>query len=854
MYKIGKIKVTTVIPEELSGLKELAHNLWWSWNNEAIDLYREIDLALWERLNKNPVRFLQEVSLKRLEEKLADPEFMARYHDVMNAFNQYMANTNTWFSEHFPEYKDERIIYFSAEYGLHEVLPVYSGGLGVLSGDHCKSASDLGIPFTAIGLFYKQGYFEQHINAEGWQETRFTTLNYSQLPVTPVFDAANRPLTIHVELLGRIVYARIWRIDIGRVKLYLLDTDVPENNTYDRGLTERLYGGNRETRIQQEIILGIGGIRALDSLGIKGTVYHMNEGHSAFMSLELARKLVVEKNMPFREAREVVYSSSVFTTHTPVPAGNDVFPLEMIDRYFSQYWIQLGLQRHEFISLGQKPGDPYNFNMTVLALNMSGRRNGVSELHGAVSRNIFNSVWPDFPEDEVPISHITNGIHTMTWLAPSFKYLFDKHLPSDWKNRMYEEAVWNGVDAIPDEDLWKTHNVLKTKMIRFIRDKLKKQYLSNGVSLHEVNDLDNQLDPAALTIGFARRFATYKRANLIFRDLARIEKILNHKSMPVQIIFAGKAHPADRPAHEIIKHIQDIARREGFKGKVFLVENYNMTLARNLVQGVDIWMNNPRRPLEASGTSGQKACINGVLNFSVMDGWWCEGYNGQNGWVIGDDTPYDNEQHQDDADSKSLYEALERDIIPLYYNRDERGIPTRWIKRMKESIKSLTPVYGTHRMLMEYTDKMYLPCIRRNVSIRESNYNLIRTLANWKQHVEKAWPQVTIMANEDIHGLSERDAKSGEEITLNATVQLGMLTPEDVTVEVYYGPVRNNGIIQGQSIPMQVMHQTDASTFFYEAKISLSDGGEYGYSFRVIPNHPSQMNKFDLPLIKWVSA
>ncbi len=853
MFKFGKIKVTTAIPERLSGLHDISKNLWWSWNSEAIDLYRDIDLSLWEKINRNPVRFLQEVSARKLEEKLSDAEFINRYDKVLKDFTHYLNADDTWFNRSYPDYKDEHIVYFSAEYGLHEGLPVYSGGLGVLSGDHCKSASCLGLPFTAIGLFYKQGYFDQHINADGWQETRFTTLNYSQLPVTPVFGE-DQPLTIYVELSGRVVYARIWRIDIGRVKLYLLDTDVPENNQYDRALTERLYGGDRETRIQQEILLGIGGIRALDALGIKGTVYHMNEGHSSFMSLELARNLVIEKNMPFSEAHEIVHSSCVFTTHTPVPAGNDVFPLDMMERYFGNYWGQLGLSRHEFMDLGLKPGDPYNFNMTVLALNMAGRKNGVSELHGAVSRNIFSSLWSQLPEEEVPIGHITNGIHTMTWLAPNIKYLLDKYLPSDWQQRLYDYSVWEGVYQIPDDELWKTHNVLKTKMIRFIADRLKKQYLQNGIPLHEVNELDSQIDNHAFTIGFARRFATYKRANLIFRDLARIEKILNNKSMPVQIIFAGKAHPADRPAHEVIKNIHDIARREGFRGKIFLVENYNMTVARHLVQGVDVWMNNPRRPLEASGTSGQKACINGVLNFSILDGWWCEGYNGVNGWVIGDDTPYENEQHQDDADSKSLYETLEREIIPLFYNRDENGIPTGWVKRMKDSIRTLTPLYGTHRMVKEYTEKMYLPCITRNIKIRHSQYGFVRVLSDWKEKIEKAWPQVCITANQDIHGLVDYSMLSGRELLMSATVQLSSLVPEDVQVEVYYGPLVKGVIVDGLAVEMKAVRQTDAATFYYEAKICLTEGGEYGYSFRVIPHHPHLMNKFDMPLVKWANT
>jgi starch phosphorylase len=854
MYKIGRIKVTTTIPEKLSGLNDISMNLWWSWNSEAIDLYRDIDLALWEKSNRNPVRFLQEINIRKLEEKLADNEFMTRYDKVVKDFTNYINSKDTWFNKNYPDQKNEQIIYFSAEYGLHEVLPVYSGGLGVLSGDHCKSASDLGLPFTAIGLFYKQGYFDQHINSEGWQETNYTSLNYSQFPVTPVIDLNGKPLTIYVELAGRIVYARIWRIDIGRIKLYMMDSDVPENNEQDRSITERLYGGDRETRIQQEILLGIGGIRTLDALGIRGSIFHMNEGHSAFMSLELIRKLIIENNLSFREAREVVYSASTFTTHTPVPAGNDVFPLDMIDRYFYNYWGQLALNRNEFISLGQKPSDYNNFNMAVLALNMTGRKNGVSKLHGAVSRNIYRELWKDLPEEDVPITHITNGIHTMTWLAPSYKYLFDKYLPSDWQDRMYDTSVWDGIDNIPDDEIWKTHMVLKSKMIRFTVDRLKKQYLQNGVPLHEVGELDSQLDPQALTIVFARRFATYKRADLIFRDLSRIEKILNNKNMPVQIIFAGKAHPADKPAHEIIKSIHVIAGYEGFKGKVFLLENYNMTVARHLVQGADVWMNNPRRPMEASGTSGQKACINGALNFSIMDGWWCEGYNGTNGWAMGDDTPYFNEQHQDDADSKSLYEILERDITPLFYNRDDNGIPTGWAKRMKDSIKSLAPVYSTHRMVKEYYERMYHPGALRNIKIKESNYDMVRTIVDWKQKVEMAWPQVAVSANQDIHGLIDHTLSSGDKLLFSINVQLSSLAPEDVRVEVFYGQLVQNKIVNGVAAEMKPVRQTDASTFCYETQILLTDGGEYGYSFRVIPSHPQLMDKFDLPLIKWVES
>ncbi len=763
-----------------------------------------------------------------------------------------MNETDTWFSRNFPDKKDHMVAYFSAEYGLNEVLPVYSGGLGVLSGDHCKSASDLGIPFTAIGLFYKQGYFSQHINADGWQETIFTDLNTSNLPIRPALDQNGSQITIEVELPGRIVFAKIWYVQIGRVKLYLMDTDHEHNNENDRGLTARLYGGDQETRIQQEIFLGIGGSKVLDTLGIKPTVYHMNEGHSAFLGLELIRKLVQNQNLRFDEAKEVVSSSVVFTTHTPVPAGNDVFPLEMIDRYFNHYWPSLGISRHEFLDLGLKIGDHQNFNMTVLALNLSGQRNGVSELHGAVSRNIFKNVWPEIPEDEIPIGHITNGIHTLTWLSPTIKYLYDKYLDRDWQEKLYEKNVWDKVDDIPAEDLWKSHCVLKTKMIGFVREKLKEQRIANNESIERIKEVDTLLDSNALTIGFARRFATYKRANLIFRDVARIQKILNDPERPVQIIFAGKAHPADAPAHEIIKHINDIAKQEGFHGKVVLVENYNMTLARNLVQGVDIWLNNPRRPLEASGTSGQKVCINGIINFSVLDGWWCEGYNGKNGWAIGDETIYDNEYHQDNADSESIYDILEKQIIPTFFDRNEKGVPEKWVEIMKESIKSNTSLFSTHRMVQDYTNKYYIPLMDRVEKQTLNNFKLASELSNWKKHIEKEWPQVDIIPDKQITQLNNKNFISGESIPIYASVRLGNIEPSSVKVQIYYGDVGNDNTIENPHIvDMQLEEKISDNTYRYTTNITLFEGGEYGYTFRVIPNHPDLLNRFDLPLIRW---
>lgn len=853
MYLLGKISVTAVLPEKLIRLKDIAYNLWWSWNSEAIDLFREIDLALWEKLGKNPVRFLQEVSQRKLEEKLKDPHYISRYEAIVNRFDSYLKNPDTWFMRNHPQKKNHMVAYFSAEFGLNEVLPIYSGGLGVLSGDHCKAASDLGLPFTAIGLFYKQGYFSQHINHDGWQETNFTDLNVSQLPILPVLDKNGDQIYITIELPGRVVHAKIWQVRIGRVSLYLMDTDVEQNNSSDRFLTARLYGGDQETRIQQEIFLGIGGVKVLSALDINASVYHMNEGHSAFLGLELIRKLMLEYNLSFRDAKESVTSSVVFTTHTPVPAGNDVFPLPMIDKYFSNLWGMLGISRHEFLDLGMKIGDQQNFNMTVLALTLAGKKNGVSELHGAVSRNIFNNVWSEIPEEEVPISHITNGVHTLTWLSPSFKHLYDKYLDDDWQERLYEKKIWEKIDNIPDEEVWKTHCVLKTKMIGFVRDKLREQRMINGEPLESIREVDTLMDSNALTIGFARRFATYKRANLIFRNLARIEKILNNPLMPMQIIFAGKAHPADRPAHEVIKNINDIARQEGFKGKVILVENYNMTLARNMVQGVDIWLNNPRRPLEASGTSGQKVCINGIINFSVLDGWWCEGYNGKNGWPIGDDTFYENEYNQDNADSESIYSTLETKILPLFYYRDESGIPTKWVNIMKESIKSLVFQYSTHRMVQDYTTKMYLPQVERVEKSKSTNFEFIRNLADWKSNIEKNWPQVQIIAEKTMNQLKEQKLISGETVTITTSVSLGNIDPSSVKVQIFYGSVGKNNNIENPVIAdMKVDEKNDYGIYRYSADINLSEGGEYGYTFRVIPSNKDLINEFDMGLIRWV--
>ena len=853
MYITGKIVVNPVLPKRLSRLKDIAYNLWWTWNVEALGLFADIDPELWQSVHSNPVQFLSEVSCKKLDDIQENQKYVEKYNSIIEKFDFYINNTNTWFNKNYPDLGQHKVAYFSAEYGLNEILPIYSGGLGVLSGDHCKSASDLGIPFTAIGLFYKQGYFSQHINREGWQETTYSELNISHLPLQSVLNSSGDHVLINVELPGRIVYAKVWEVKVGRISLYLMDSDVEQNSEHDRWLTSRLYGGDQETRIQQEILLGIGGIKVLETLGINPSVFHMNEGHSSFLGLEIVRKLMQEKGLSFKVAREVARSCIVFTTHTPVPAGNDVFPLHMIDRYFNNFWNKLNISRHEFLDLGLKINDNQNFNMTVLALTLAGRKNGVSELHGAVTRNMFNNLWSDVPEDEVPITHITNGIHTLTWLAEDLKEIYNKYLKLGWTEEISRKDTWFNIDNIPDDLLWNTHLKLKEQLINFIRLKVRNQQIMNGTSSGSISESKYLLDPKALTIGFARRFATYKRANLIFRDIERIKKIINNPDMPVQIIFAGKAHPADRPAQEVIKHINDIAAQEGFKGKIVILEDYNISSARKLVQGVDIWLNNPRRPLEASGTSGQKVCINGIVNFSVLDGWWCEGFTGNNGWAIGDDTLYDNEYYQDNGDSISMYNTLENNIIPLFYNRDDRDVPKGWVKLMKESIKSLTYKFSTDRMLEDYAKTMYVPSMERMDKFIFSSYSHAKRLAEWKTSIERNWSQISLHSEKTKNQLQEYKVSSYDQLTLALTVELGNIKPSDIKVEIYYGINKNGSFIgEPEIIEMKLIKQNGPSSWLYESEIRLSDGGEYAYTYRVIPYHPDLINKFDMGLIRWI--
>jgi starch phosphorylase len=698
------------LPRRISRLGELAYNLWWTWNPSAQRLFYRIDYALWERLNHNPLLFLRSVGRSEVNAAVQNPAYLEMYDRVFANLDVYMNAKETWCTQTYVGHCDQEWAYFSMEFGVHETLPIYSGGLGVLAGDYLKESSDLGAPVVGVGLMYAEGYFSQRISEDGWQETDNNMLNFDELPVLQVMDGNEKPLAITVSFPDRTVTAHIWELRVGRVPLYLLDTDLDENTPADRNLTLRLYWSDLDLRIAQEIMLGVGGVRALRALGYNPNVWHMNEGHAAFLTLERAREYVTQ-GQTFEQAIAKTRNGNVFTTHTPVPAGNDEFPLWLVDKNLSNFWPELGLSRDQFVDLArhqQNWGE--TFSMPILALRNSDGRNGVSELHGRVSRRMWKFLWPEVErEEDVPIISVTNGVHTATWLARRLRILLNKHLGENWMDALDDPETWGRMDAISDRELWETRMHLKRKLVFYIMDRTRQRWMEGGY--HPVQAIASgiMLDPSVLTIGFARRFATYKRADLVFHDLDRLLELINRPNRPVQIIFAGKAHPADEPGKQLIQEVYRVVKKAENGGRLVFLEDYDMNLSHYLVQGVDVWMNNPRRPNEASGTSGMKAALNGVLNFSVLDGWWREAYNGSNGWQIGPDADLDTEV-DDETDAESLYDTLENQIIPLYYNeRNIDNVPVDWMTMVKESMRTITPQFSTRRMVKEYIEQLYLP-------------------------------------------------------------------------------------------------------------------------------------------------
>ena len=857
MYVFNKITVNPQLPKNINRLQEIANNLWWSWNTEFLRLFKRIDNDLWETVDKNPVKFLKRVSQERIEMASKDERFLKEYSKVVKNFDDYMSSKDTWYSKKYPNSRNDLIAYFSAEYGLDQTIPIYSGGLGILSGDHLKSASDLGIPLIGIGLLYKNGYFNQKIEGYGgMQVSEYTDIDLENLPITPVKNEKGEELIIYVKFPKRRLYLKVWQINVGRVKLYLLDSDIDNNNPEDRDVTLRLYGGDQEMRIRQEIVLGMSGVELLKVLGLNPTIYHMNEGHSAFLTLELMKNIIEEKQVSFDVAKDITSAKTVFTTHTPVPAGNDIFPIELVEKYFKNFWGLLGIEREEFLRLGMKPQEELDtsFNMGILALKIAGKKNGVSKLHGEVSRELFGEVWPNIAANESPITYVTNGIHTCTWLAPKLKDLYNEYLTTPttpyWQDKIYLDETWKRIKNIPNEKLWGVHLERKEKLIDIIKENTTERLRRAGVSYEEIREIISSLNSNDLIIGFARRFATYKRATLIFNDLERITQILNDSERPVKLVFAGKAHPADKQGQDLIKYIHELSMKPQFKGKIFLLENYNIAMSRYLVSGVDVWLNTPRRPMEASGTSGQKASVNGVINFSILDGWWAEGYDQTNGWSIGTNQEYSSYQEQDLADSQSIYKTLESKIIPMYYDKNNNGISDRWLETMKNSIITTGGKYSTARMLVDYTTKLYMPLINLTNYYYSNLDNAVR-YTTWKKDLYTNWKNITIEQEDNPENIN---IDAGDSIEVRCNVTIPNLNKEDIRVEAYCGKVSDNGIVEDVIVvPMKLVSEEEQyKRYHYYAKISLVSGGNYGYTFRVMPQNEMLLDSENLDLVKWI--
>ncbi len=850
MKTIKTFKVSPSIPKRLQPLLKIAYNLWWTWNPQAMDLLRQIDVILWTKYNHNPIQLLHSISQDKFKELEESESFCSNMDMVEVELDSYLLRHSTWFSKTNNSKSDFKIAYFSAEFGLHECLPIYSGGLGVLAGDHLKSSDEIGLPLIGVGLCYRQGYFHQLLNADGWQQEFFPENDFHSMSLKPVNDDNNNPILIDVDFPGRKVYAKIWEVNIGNISLFLLDSNVDANSHEDREITARLYGGNEETRIKQEIILGIGGAKFLKIMKFNITVFHMNEGHSAFLAVERIKQVMNEYSLTFNEAKELVSATNVFTTHTPVPAGLDRFAPQLIDKFFSNYYGSLGISRDAFLALGRSNIHDHNepFSMAILALSLSYMVNGVSKLHREVSKRMWNKLWPDVPFKEIPISSVTNGIHLRSWLSDEISRLYDRYLGRRWYENTLNSEMWNRVIDIPDTELWRSQVRLKDRLISFARFKLKSKLKRVGAPQFEINRADEVLDPEALTICFARRFATYKRAILILKDKNRLSNILNNKKHPVQLIFSGKAHPHDNEGKEFIRQLIHLTRDERFRTRIMFIEDYDMNIARYMVQGADIWLNTPRRPLEASGTSGMKAAINGVLNLSILDGWWCEAYNSANGWAIGGGEVYDDNNYQDDVEGNALYDLLEYEIIPTYYRRGPEGISRTWIAKMKESIKSITPVFNTNRMVSEYAKELYFNTNNNYLQFTQDNMDTLKKFAIWKDNVIKLWSGIKVGS---IDYKQQKNFIVGEEIEITAKVELGKLFPKDVSVELYYGPLDGKGNIDsGNTLTMH--HKGEENELFrYCGNIKCIQSGQYGFSVRVLPYHKDLVNKFNPHLIKW---
>jgi starch phosphorylase len=842
MHLLRTLVVVPRVPEELSALQELAYNYWWCWDAEAQSIFARMEPNLWEEVHHNPVALLQRIPQQRLEELARDAEFRTFLDYIVRRFRTLL-DARSWYTT-VAERPQGAIVYFSAEYGIHESFPNYSGGLGVLSGDYLKTASDLGVPLVGVGLLYQYGYFQQRLTAEGWQHELYPVNDFSLLPLTLVRTEDGSPLQISLPFPKGQLYARVWRMLVGRVSLYLLDTNYEANALQEyREITWRLYGGDVHTRIQQELLLGIGGMRALEALGIRPAVCHLNEGHTVFAALEWLAQLIREQSLDFATALEVVRASTVFVTHTPVPAGNEVFAEAVLRPYLEVYAAESGIPVEEVLRLGETMLEEgqRGFGMTVFGLNLSFHRRAVSRLHGRTARQMWHHLWADFPVEEVPIGSITNGVHTLSWVAPEMARLYDRYLGPRWRSDPDDPELWQRVELIPAEELWQVHEQLRERLVQLVRARLRQRY---GI-------VPAMLDPEALTIGFARRIALYKRPELLFTDVERLRRLVSNAERPVQIIIAGKAHPQDIPAKELIQRILRTIREQELAHAVVFLEDYSIELARALVQGCDVWLNTPRRPLEASGTSGMKAALNGVLHVSTRDGWWDEAYNGSNGFAIGEGIEHLEPQQRDATEAELLYDVLEQHVVPLFYERNAAGVPERWVGMMKNAIRTLAGTYSCARMLRQYVRECYFPAMALRERLLADGAQAAHQLAQWRHSVAAAWQQVRIV---HVQVREPTESRVGERLGVSVMVELGSLPPEWVRVELVLGRLHSDGSIgQMRQVALELAGQ-EGSLYRYEGGIELRESGLLGYAVRVVPWHPLLPSSAEARLCRWAEG
>jgi len=846
---IYQLEVRPVIPKDLAGLTGIANNLLYSWDRNARSLFYRLDAQLWHECDHNPIVFLRRVDQHILDEATENHIFLEEYNRVRSSFETYLTKESHQDIEPYLDPNTDLVAYFCAEFGLHESFPIYSGGLGILAGDHCKAASDMGVPFVAIGLLYRQGYFSQEIDSSGNQIAVYNSTSFRDLPISPAKDENGEDIYLDIELPGRMLKVRAWKAQAGHISLYLLDSNQKENSPDDRQITFRLYGGSSTTRIEQEIVLGIGGVQLLRKLNLHPTAWHINEGHAAFQILERCRELVETGQLDFKAALENVAGGTVFTTHTPVPAGHDIFTEAQVKEYLYTYTDSLGISFENFMLLGASPINPTGFNMTALAIRGSRFHNGVSRIHGGIASSMESYIWPQIPEDENPMSYVTNGVHIYTFLAREWVNLFDMRF-REWRNKLLDKDYWNCIETIPDHRFWSLRQELKTQMLEDVHRRTLNRYKRNGANealIRRVTQHINKPDADVLVMGFARRFATYKRATLLFRDPDKLARILNNPEKPVLLVFAGKAHPKDEPGQQLIRMIQEYSLKPEFIGRIILLEDYNMAMARKLVTGVDVWINTPEYPMEASGTSGQKAAINGVLNLSVLDGWWGEGYNGHNGWAI---TPHDQDvapNHRDAEESNDLLDLIEHEIVPIFYNRGNQGYSRYWVKLSKAAMSSCIPQFNAARMMRDYVSRFYAPARNQHIRLSDSNREPSIELANWKQNIHEQWHKISI-ERVDHSGTA---ICHGEGLPLKVLADINGLSPSDVVVECLVGNMTNGKLIVQESYQLQ--HETrDGDKHLFTLELKPKKAGLNYYKIRIYPYHELLSHRFETGYMVWL--